>query len=75
MFVLSIAVKALGDERFAAGLQKASRSDREAKVRRKALETYYELASSAESSSAISKLREEVGELREENRKLARAAG
>ena len=43
-------------------------------MRRKALETGYELLASAEASAVVAKLRAEVEELKEENKRLGRSA-
>ncbi len=68
-------VRPLGDRRFIEEVREASRSDGNLGVRRKALETYYELAASVEFSTTVSKLKAEVEDLEEENRRLARASG
>ena len=73
LFAVDSLVRPLGDRRFMEAVEKTSRSDREGHVRRKALETYYELSASAEASSALTKLRAEVDLLKEENRRLATA--
>jgi aminopeptidase N len=75
LYLINQLVRPLGDKRFIEEVREASRTDPELRVRRKALETYHELASSAEHSATLSKLRTEVEELKEENRKFARAAG
>ncbi len=64
-------VRPLGDTRFVEVVLEASKTERLKSVRRKALETYHELAASAQTSSAISSLRAEVEKLRDENRRLA----
>ena len=74
LFVVNSLVRPLGDRRFIEALRRASRSDLEGHVRRKALETYYELSASAEASAAFAKLKGEVEELKEENRRLAAAS-
>lgn len=74
LYLVNSLIRPLGDRRFIEALKKAM-SDREGKVRRKALETYYELSSSAEASTAITKLRAEVKELKEESRRLAEGSG
>ena len=66
-------VRTLGDRRFMEELRHASILDQELKVRRKALETYHELTGSAENSAAMTRLRAELEDIKEENRKLARA--
>ncbi|HEY6282750.1 MAG TPA: M1 family aminopeptidase [Nitrososphaerales archaeon] len=73
LYLVNQLVRPLGDRRFIEEVRQASRVDQELKVRRKALETYHELAGSAESSAALSKLRAEVEDLKEENQKLARS--
>jgi len=74
LYLVNQLVRTLGDRRFMEEVREASRVDQELKVRRKALETYYELAGSAERSAALSKLQAEVEEIKEENRRLARTA-
>ena len=64
-------VKPLGDTRFLEVMHEASEKEILKPIRRKALETYHELAASAESMTALSKLREEVDQLKEENKRLA----
>lgn len=64
-------VRALEDRRFIDTIRMAAETDQQLKVRRKALETYYELVAAQVHSSALSKLRAEVEELKEENRKLS----
>ncbi|MDA4121510.1 MAG: M1 family metallopeptidase [Thaumarchaeota archaeon] len=72
-FLVSQVVRPLGDKRFLDALRESSRSDRDPRVKRRALETYYELASANESAQAITKLKAEIEELREENRGLAKS--
>ena len=72
LFALSEIVRHFGDRRFAEAVKTASETDRDPRVRRMALETFYELNASLESSAALSKLRGEVEELKEENRRLAK---
>ena len=74
LYVINNVVRTLGDRRFIEILRKVAKTHREGKVRRKALETGYELVSSAEASTALAKLKAEVEELKEENRKLGRSA-
>ena len=75
LYLVNQVVRLLGDRRFIEEVREASELDQELKVRRKALETYHELAGSAEHSAALTKLRAEVEELREENRRLPRSSG
>jgi aminopeptidase N len=65
-------VRPLGDRRFMDVLLECAKTDLDLRVRRKALETYYELAASAELSTTISKLKAEVEQLKEENGRLAK---
>ena len=74
LYVVNDLVRPLEDRRFIDILRKVARSHREGKVRRKALETWYELQASAESSSALAKLKAEIEELKEENRRSGRSA-
>jgi aminopeptidase N len=67
-------VKPLGDTRFTDVMLEASKKEHLKPVKRKALETYHELAVSAESSATLARLRTEVEQLKEDNRKLAAAA-
>lgn len=75
LYAVNNLVRPLGDRRFIDALGRMWKTDRNDKVSRKALETYHELSAGAESSAALSKLRAEVDELKEENRRLARATG
>jgi len=74
LYLINQLVRPLGDRRFIDAVKEASSSDLDFRVKRKALETYYDLAASAEFSATVSKLKAEVEQLREENRKLAREA-
>jgi aminopeptidase N len=74
LYLVNNLVRPLGDRRFVDAVRKASRSDRNLKIRRKALETYYELAASVESSALLTKLKSEVEELKEQSRKFSTAA-
>jgi aminopeptidase N len=75
LYVINNVVRPLEDRRFIEILRKVSRTHREGKVRRKALETGYELTASAEASTALTKLKAELEELKEENRRLGRSSG
>lgn len=70
LYAVNDLVRPLGDRRFIDAVRE-SRSDRDMRVRRKGLETYHELAESAEYSVVMSKLKAEVEQLKEENRRLA----
>ena len=70
LFLISGVVRELADGRFVEILAKVSKTDRNASVRRKALEVFYELSRRADQTAAITELRAEVEGLKEENRKL-----
>ena len=74
LYAINDLVRPLGDRRFADALRKVAKTHREGKVRRKALETGYELMASAEASTALARLREEVEELKEEKRAVRPSA-
>ncbi len=74
IYAVNSLVRPLGDRRFVE-VMAATRGDPDSRVRRKGLETYHELAASAEFSAAVTRLKAEVDELKDENRRLARAAG
>ena len=74
-YLVSVLIRELADARFADALKDVSNKDRNHSVRRKALETFYELTGSLEKSVALQKLKEEVEELKEDNRRLTKAAG
>jgi aminopeptidase N len=75
LYVVNQLVRSLGDRRFIGEVRESSKIDQDLRVRRKALETYYELVGSAEHSATLSRLRSEVEGLREDNRRLAQTAG
>ena len=60
----------LAERRMLEELKRASASDPDTRVRRRALEVYYELLGTAETIGSIAKLGEEVEELKKENREL-----
>lgn len=72
LYLVGDVIRHLSDKRFLEEVKESSRTDRDPRVRRRALETYYELSASAEVSTTVSKLKAEVEELKEENRRLAR---
>ena len=75
LYLVAVLIRELADARFADALKDVSSKDKNHSVRRKALETYYELTGGLDRSSALMKLKAEVEELKEDNRRLARAAG
>jgi aminopeptidase N len=74
LYLVSGLLRELADPRFVDALAKASRSDRNAGVRREALEVFYELSRQADQATAVAQLRAEVEGLKEENRKLSHPA-
>ncbi|MDE1852892.1 MAG: M1 family metallopeptidase [Thaumarchaeota archaeon] len=64
LYLIDSVIRTLGDKRFEEAARESSESDMDLRVRRKALETYHELAASAENSAALSRLRAEVEELK-----------
>ncbi len=73
-YLISVLVRELADARFVDALLEVSRKDRNGGLRRKALEAYYDISGGMERSGVIAKLRAEVQDLRDENKKLARPA-
>ncbi len=74
LFIANEIARNLGDRRFLDALKESSESDKDPRVARASLEAFYQLSASAESSAALSKLRSEVEELKEENRRLGRSS-
>ena len=74
-YLVDYVIRTLGDARFLDALKDASSGDPDARVRRSALETYHEIVSGVEHASSLAKLRAEVEELKEENRRLAARLG
>lgn len=74
VYLVGQVIRPLGDRRFVDAVREASVSDKDPRVKRRALETYYELATSTEVSAAVSRLKAEVEELKDENRRLSSPA-
>jgi aminopeptidase N len=70
LYLVNDVIRTLGDTRFTDSVKRAAEEDVDARIRRAALETYYEISSAAEVSSQISKLKAEVEDLKAENRRL-----
>ena len=60
----------LAERRMLEELKRSSVSDQDTRVRRRALEAYYELLGTAEKIGSIARLGEEVERLKQENREL-----
>ncbi len=74
-YLVSKLLPHLGDRRLIEAVQESWRTDRDPRIKRRALELYYELSKAADVSATISKLREEVEKLKEQNRELPQASG
>jgi len=72
LYLISPLLRELADGRFTDTLAKVSWSDRNAGVRREALEVFHGLSRQADQMAAITGLRAEVEGLKEENRRLLR---
>jgi len=73
-YVAATLVRELADTRFVDVLEGISKKDRNMGIRRSSLEAYHELVGDQSGSTAIIRLREELDELREENKKLLRSS-
>jgi aminopeptidase N len=69
-YLVSEVLPVLADRRMVETLIESSRSDRDPRIRRRALELYHELTGTLEAPATMARLREEVERLREENRLL-----
>ena len=75
LYLVSGLLRELADGRFIDVLVEVVKKDRNGSVRREALEVFYELSRQTEQTAAITELKAQVDELKEENRKLVRSAG
>jgi len=75
LYLVSGLLRELADGRFIDVLVELVKKDRNGSVRREALEVFYELSRQTEQTAAITELKAQVDELKEENRKLVRSAG
>jgi len=73
-YLLAVMIREMADPRFTDVLLEVAHRDRNNGLRRSALEAYYELKGGIGGSITFARLREEIEELKEENRKLVRAA-
>ncbi len=74
-FVVNEVIPTLVERRLLDALKTSSVSDQDNRIRRRALEVYYDLTESVETISSIVKLRQEVDKLKEENRELRGRVG
>ncbi len=74
LYLIAGLIRDLADGRFAETLASVSKKDRNAGIRRQALEVYYDLARSSDQAVAVVRLKAELEALKEENRKLLRSA-
>jgi aminopeptidase N len=65
-YVVSKLIPSLGDTRFLDTLKEASRTDRDPRVKRKALEVFHSLSEAAEASATVARLRDEVQQLKDQ---------
>ena len=70
-FLVDYVIRPFEDMRFLDALKEASSADPDARVRRSSLEAYHEFLAGAEHAGALTKLREDVEELKQENRRLS----
>ena len=70
LYLVDQVVRPLGDKRFVKEIKESSESDKDPRVRRKALETYHELAAATESSALITGLKSDVDQLKDEIRRM-----
>jgi len=75
LYLVSGLLRELADSRFIDALAEVVKKDRNGSIRREALEVFYELSRQTEQTAAITELKAQVDELKEENRKLVRSAG
>ncbi len=73
--LVSLVLRDTLDRRLLDDLKEAGRSDPQLGIRRKALDIYHRTAEAAETSGEIARLRAEVEQLREQNRKPAASPG
>ncbi len=70
-YAASSLVKEVGDRRLLDSVKEASEQDKDPRVRRKAMEAYYEMSTSAATSTKLEKLGDEIEKLKEQNRQLS----
>jgi aminopeptidase N len=69
-YVVSKLIPSLGDKRFLDTLKEASRTDRDPRVRRKALEVFHSLEEPEEASRTVARLRDEVEQLKDQLKRV-----
>ena len=72
-YIVAKLIPSLGDARFLDTLKEASRTDRDPRVRRKALEVFHSLSEAAEASKTIARLGYEVEQLRDQLERIPQA--
>ncbi len=70
-YLVSKLIPEVADRRLVDALKEASRMDRDNRIKRKALEAYYQISNDAETGSAFSRLKEEVERLKAQIRQPA----
>lgn len=71
--IVSKLIPSLGDAKFLDTLKEASRTDRDPRVRRKALEVFHSLSEAAEDSKTVARLRDEVEQLKDQLKRIPQA--
>ncbi len=74
-FVVDEVIPTLVERRLLDALKTSSVSDQDNRIRRRALEVFYDLTESVEAMGSIVKLRQEVDKLKEENKELRGRVG
>ncbi len=69
-YIVSKLIPSLGDARFLDTLKEASRTDRDPRVRRKALEVFHSLTEAGEASKTIARLGYEVEQLKDQLKRI-----
>ena len=69
-YIVAKLIPSLGDARFLDTLKEASRTDRDPRVRRKALEDFHSLSEGAEASKAVARLEHEVEQLKDQLKRI-----
>ena len=69
-YIVGKLIPSLGDARFLDALKEASRTDRDPRIRRKALEVFHSLSEASEASKTIAKLGYEVEQLKDQLKRI-----
>lgn len=72
-YIVAKLIPSLGDARFLDALKEASKTDRDPRVRRKALEVFHSLSEAAEASKMVARLGYEVEQLKDQLKRIPQA--